>query len=194
MVHGGGLRWKEIWHCSATRRTTQTGLFALHQKHSWRHLMTFLPKQWFIFCLSMRITLNWPQASLLVLWKGFPHTPPSMWEKYYFGTVPHLYKDTRVDALSEHHTNTIHQQVWEEIIFFLSKEGCYIWSVWGKCNKSCWQGAFSLQEDFLAQQRKEENEVFIQLAVQRHLYSWIHSTCLLLNECWPLIHLKSYES
>lgn len=63
---GGGLCWQEIWHHSATQH--KWVLFTLlqqqqQQQQSLRHLMTFLPKQGIIFCLSMTITLIWPQAS-----------------------------------------------------------------------------------------------------------------------------------
>lgn len=38
--------------------------------------------------------------------RGFPHSPLSMRGNDYFGTMPHLYKDTRVVAPSEPHTQT----------------------------------------------------------------------------------------
>lgn len=73
-----------------------------------------------------------------------------------------MYKDTRVVALSEAYTQTQFINRWGRI-FFLSAEGCYIWSVWGKCERTkvAGKGAFSLQEDFLTEQRKEEREALI---------------------------------
>lgn len=93
------------------------------QQQSLRHLMTFLPKLGFIFCLSMMITLIWPQTSSL--WKGFPHSPLPMRGNCYFGFVSQLYKDTCYCPVWALYTNTIHQQVWEEF-FSLQRDVMFV--------------------------------------------------------------------
>lgn len=106
-------------------------LFPLQQQ-SLRHLMTFLVKLGFIFCLSLMITLIWPQTSLL--WKGFPHSPPSMWGNCYFGFVPRLYKGVLFLSLSFIHKHNSSTGVGGNIFF--SAGGCYVLSVWGKCGRT----------------------------------------------------------
>lgn len=95
--------------------------------------------------------------------KRFPHSLLSMWGNYYFGTVPHLYKDTccyycpaQIQFIN---------RCGRKFFFPLQKDVTF-----GVCglmweNKSCWQGAFSPLEDFLTQQRKEWREALIQLAM-----------------------------
>lgn len=61
-------------------------------------------------------------------------------------------------------------------------------------NKSCWQGAFSLQEDFLIQQKKEEREALIQLAMQKQLHSWINCKYSLFGKYWNLKLIVVYKS
>lgn len=96
----------------------------------------------FLF-FSMMTPLIWPQVSFAGFVKGFPHSPLSMWGSDYFGSVPRLYKDERYCPIWAFYTNTIQQQVWEEY-FFLSAEGCYFRSVWGKCERTkvAGKGAF----------------------------------------------------
>ena len=88
--------------------------------------MTVLPK---LFSACQWRSL-WPQASL---WKGF------LIHHYHCEETTVL--ELCLSCIKTHcpvwalHTNTIHQQVWEEIFFFPA-EGCYVWSVWGKCERT----------------------------------------------------------
>lgn len=144
--------------------TWQTTPFSLQQQ-SLRRLMTFLPKLGFIFCLSIMITLIWPQTSSL--WKGFPHSPLPMRGNCYFGFVSLLYKATCYFPVWALYANTIHQQVWEEIFFF-SAEGCYVCGVCGvsvREQKSLVMGTEPAGEKLLV--------------VHEHLYSW--TLCSFIN-------------
>lgn len=90
----------------ATHSTNSSFCLCSSSSSHWGILWLSCPNWGIIFCLSMTVTLIWPQASLLFFVRGFPHSQLSMWGNYYFGTVPQLYKDTRVIAPAEPYTQT----------------------------------------------------------------------------------------
>lgn len=181
---GGGLCWQEIWHHSATQHKLPS------QQQSQSHLMTVLPTRGTIFQFVNDCS-NLATSFFAVFVKSFPHSPPSMWGNYYFGTVPHLYKDMCYYCPAQ---IQFINRCGRKFFFSLQKDVTF-----GVCglmweNKSRWQGAFSLLEDFLAQQRKEEREALIQLDVQKQLYSWINCKCSLFGKYRDLKLIVMYKS
>lgn len=104
-VHGWAARFSTI------QPQSTNSLFFPPLQRSLRHLMTFLPKLGIIFCLSMTITVIWPQACLAVFVKRVSLFTTTRVRKLLFWGLMQLHKDTRYSSACALYTNTIHQQV-----------------------------------------------------------------------------------
>lgn len=125
-LHGflvGSLGWQEIRHHSATSHKAQISLFptaaAAVIKASYDF---FLPKLGIIFCLSMTITLIWPQASVLFLWKAFPFTTTHVRKLLFWARASVVQRDMLLPCLSLIHKHNSSTGVGGNFFFSLQKD------------------------------------------------------------------------
>lgn len=117
---------------------TQHSPFSLCSSSSshWGILWLSCPN-WELFCSLMAITRIWPQASLLFLWKGFLiHHYPCEETTILGPCLSYIKTHVLLPCLSLTHKHSSSTGVRGNVFFSLSREGCYVWSVQGKCGRT----------------------------------------------------------
>lgn len=133
-VNGGGAAcFGKKKHLKYSIHSTKRPLLPLQQRPL-RHLLTFLPRPATIFCPSMSLALIEPQASSLKRVSSF--TAIHVWKLLcWFCVLRCIRTHVLLPRLGLTHKHNSSTGVGGNIYFFPAK-GCYVWSVWGKCERT----------------------------------------------------------